>query len=152
MPEPGWVTYKETTHGVNSDGYADIFNRVERTLWTVNFLAEHNKDGTHKAALLTGVWEIETGTYTGTGAGTTQVVSLVNTSNTVQFFRGLSADVAYTFFASGTNQEVYETDGSDTGEVVVIATGNITVTGELNVLNRVYHYAVYTCYVGGGPS
>jgi hypothetical protein len=147
MPEPVWVTYKETTHGVNGDGYADIFNRVERTLWTHNFLAEHNKDGTHKFDISLSGWGIETGVYVGTGAGTTKEIYLVNASNTPKFFRGLSAATAYTLSASYTHAYAMSSGGILTATPVLMSVGTVTVTGDLNILFRTYHYAIYSCYV-----
>lgn len=97
MANPLWINWKESTHGVNGDGYPDVSNRPARAIWA-NLTAQHNKDGTHKSAMADADLSVmESYTYTGDGTDN-RTISLQNANLEVHFLRIFSDDKAYTFF------------------------------------------------------
>lgn len=154
MSNPLWIGYKERTHGVNSNGYTDISNRPNRTIWS-NFCTEHNKDGTHKEDLLDApalntVWEMEVYTYQGNGADD-RTITLQDTSIDVRFVRIFSADYAYTWFAFDTIHADYagyslSTQGYSAGNrIQAMGVGNFQIgsADEVNHNGTTFFYIVY---------
>jgi hypothetical protein len=117
MPVPRWITFRESTHGVNNDGFADVSNRPSRTLWS-NFCAEHNKDATHKAGLSANTYLMEQGHYTGDGTGTV-TVSFTESHLRAKFVRVFGLDGTSTFWVDDQMQE-------ETGEDYAIDTWGVS--------------------------
>jgi len=86
MGIPEWVQYTELLYGHNTTtGNTDTFNRACKEIWDV-FTAEHQKNGVHAASLSSGLWVMETGTYTGNGADDRNI-SLSNAALDIKYIR-----------------------------------------------------------------
>ena len=148
MANPIWITYRESTHGVNSNGYADVSNRPARTIWA-NFCVEHDKAGTHKSDMTTDplIWQMEAGTYAGDGTDNRQI-SLTNTNLDVKFVRIFSASYDYTWFAFANFP--YDTaicteghSAADTIQTMGVGFFEIGSDNEVNENGVTFYYIVY---------
>lgn len=107
MAVPLWINYRESTHGVNSNGFSDISNRPSRTIWA-NFCTEHNKDGTHKADMIdTSSGLIEVGEYTGNETDD-RTISLTNTDLYVIAVRIFDIRAGHSWFATKSMVATYD--------------------------------------------
>lgn len=147
MSNPLWIDKREPTHGVNSDGYADVSNRPCRTIWS-NFTAQHNKDGTHKADLTADLSKMEQGTYTGNGTDP-RTLTLTDTTLIPVVVFIFSADCAFTFWATPellvTGDSLSTQGYISTAWIDSVATGAIILhaADQTNKTGIVYNYIVY---------
>jgi hypothetical protein len=146
MSTPAWILYKEPTHGVNGDGYVDVFNRPSRTIWN-NFLMQHDKDGDHKSDLSTGMWRIEEYFYTGNSTNL-RAISLINASLNIKFLRIFSASATHTIFISENMPEgiALKTDGAVSLDwIKSVGTGTFTISdnADVNLTGITYYYVAY---------
>jgi hypothetical protein len=149
MPNPNWITYRERTNGVNSDGYPDVSNRPARTIWS-NFTNQHDKTGTHKSDLTDGLCVIETDSYTGNATDNTDI-TLQNADLDIKYLRIWSEESAFFWY---TTEEigVFMTNGSFSSQghsaddrIKSIGTGTFRIgdSDDVNKNGSTYYFTAY---------
>ena len=96
MSEPRWIDFRELTHGQNTQGYIDIFNRPNRDIWAL-FGKEHEKSGLHISGLKDYMWKVEEGSYVGNGTDNRDI-ALANTGLYIKILRIWTAGLQWTYF------------------------------------------------------
>ena len=154
MSTPEWIHYKtDPCYGASDpNGNADVYNRANKDLWS-NFSAynsgtgEHDRDGDHMSDLVTNLWVVEEGTFTGNGADDRNI-SLSDSGLDIKFIRVWGVSIQYTFLCSE-DMGADETKGTSNTAFSVDYIQDVSTTGQfqvgtaLNVNLTVFYYVCY---------
>lgn len=100
MAVPTYPQYTDRRDAANHpQGNKDWFNFACEIIWNDNFLAEHERDGTHNSDLATD--KIEIASYVGNGVDDRNI-ALTDGALDIKFIRIYSSNVANNFFRSET--------------------------------------------------
>jgi hypothetical protein len=145
MAAPTYPQYTDLRDAANHpQGNKDWFNFACEIIWNDNFLAEHERNGTHNTDLATD--KIEIGTFVG-NAVDDRNVALSDGTLDIKFIRIYSNNVANNFFRS----ETMAGDVTKTTAAAVFAANEIqsvgTGTFQLGDSNNVNQNAITFYYI-----